>query len=434
MTNMSSNMKIGIYSVSSQSGRAFFAEMITSGYEVYGYARESEHGREFVDTVRRNGGLVLDRPENKNNEIKTFLPLTDRANVGHSLDELIASSDVIILALPSNYLQETSRVLKNAGVLNKRTPLILSSSRSFATPYMWSELGHMYPIVAFSTCPYSCKAPNSGTVYIKRRKRTWYASFEGSFSQRQFEAIKTLFPQVVFNTAPYTTTIGNIGAVFHPGTYLLNYNAIQRAKAEGKEFSFYIEGIYKRPEVGEHLEKIDQVRLQIADKLGAVTYGLASYENEDKWSELTAVLYDEQINATTDITALRKIRHDCLRSIGDTVPSAQHWLDYTYGVQRIIGEPLSEAIGRTPTYQKMSVPQSRYVTEDIPSSLVPLSAFAKRLDVDAAPIDEIIGLYEKHYGNNHMGEWRDLHEYSTEYLIDYLQGRYFEIIDNESRI
>lgn len=66
---------------------------------------------------------------------------------------------------------------------------------------------------------------------------------------------------------------------------------------------------------------------------------------------------------------LRQIRREFTKYLNNCIVSAAHWLDLTYGVKRIEGESLSDTIGRTPTYQSNSVPQLRYVEEDIPTGL-----------------------------------------------------------------
>jgi len=421
-------MRIGIYSVSSQSGRAYLADFLSKGYEVYGYARTSDHGRAFVDALTEKGGITLERPANSNKENNSFLAFRGESGVGHSLERLITFSDVIFIALPSNHLLEAVRILRDAGITQKRIPLITAPPRSFATPYLWKILGHMYPIVCFSTCPYSCKAPKPDVAYIKRRKRTWHASLEGSFKREQVEQIVSIFPQAVFNSSPVTTTLSNIGAVFHPATYLLNYEAIQQAQQRGETFSFYMDGIYKRKDVGAFLEKIDAIRLQIAQELNIKTFGMKDAPNEEEWERLTKELYDDSLLKENDLKKLHEVRHDILQEMGDAVVSAQHWLDYTYGVRRIKNESLSEAIGRTPTYQKMSVPQLRYVSEDIPSSLVPLAAFAKRLGIDSTPMDEMIKLSQQLFLVQPDETWRTLEEFSTQYLVDYLRGKFYECI------
>ncbi len=421
-------MRIGIYTVSSQSGRAFFADMIEKGHQVYGYARESSHGIEFVNTINKQKGIYLERPINKNNEKSKFISLGSNA-VGHDVEYLVSQSDIIIISHPSHYLTQTIKQLKDAGIEKKRIPIILSPSRTFAVPYLWNILGEKYPLVCFSTCPYSCKAPNSGTAYIKRRKRNWLVSLEGEFTKFNIEILERLFPQALFNHIPATTSIGNIGAVFHPSTYLLNHDDIVDAERQGKSYSFYMEGIANNAKVANHLEEIDQVRLKIADYLGLTTFGYKENPNEEKWAHMMSILRNKELKYSSNIDKLRLIRHDCLKEISTSIVSAQHWLDYTYGVERIPGESLQSAISRTPTYQKMSVPQKRYVEEDVPTGLVPLFEIANRFGIEAKPIKDIIDLFFIYCKKDDKNDWRDLREFSTDFIYKYLKGEFFRIID-----
>lgn len=421
-------MKIGIHTVSSQSGRSYFVDFIENGHQVYGYARDSEHGKSFVETINNQVGIFLERPDNMNMEMSHMVYLGVNA-VGHDINKLVEDKDFIIIAHPSNYLTQTITQLKNAGIIEKQIPIILSPSRTFAVPYLWKVLGEGYPFVCFSTCPYSCKAPNSGSVYIKRRKRNWVVSLEGKFRQRQIDMIEELFPQALFNHVPATTSIGNIGAVFHPGTYLLNLDDISKAKKENREYSFYIEGIASKENVASHIELVDQIRLKIASELRLNVFGLKENPNEDRWKLIMNHLREREIETDYDVDQLRRIRHEYLNEINDSITSAQHWLDYTYGVSRIPGENLQSAIARTPTYQKRSVPQIRYVEEDVPTGLVPLKSIAERLDIGVSPIQALIDLYIRNFGDGNCKEWRDLKEFSTEYIISYLTGKFFEVID-----
>jgi opine dehydrogenase len=419
-------MRIGIHTVSSQSGRAYLVDMLEKGCYVYGYARESAHGTSFVAAVNQQMGIYLERPEgNLNKEQSRLVPLGD-SSIGHDIDRLVNESDMIILAHPAHYLLETVIQLYEAGITKRRIPLILSPSRTFAVPYLWNVLGDLYPVVSFATCPYSCKAPDNGTVYIKRRKRNWLASLEGEFSKEQIIMLDKLFPQAIFNTLPATTSLGNIGAVFHPGTYLLNYEAIKRAESEGLEYSFYMEGIAHNPMVASHLEAIDQVRLRIAEYLGLEVFGLQDNPNEQRWFTLMTSLRNKEKELEGDIQQLRLLRHSYLNGINGAIVSAQHWLDYTYGVVRIEGENLQNAIARTPTYQKHSVPQLRYIEEDVPTGLVPLLAIAERFDIDATPIKQLITIYDRLYPNGNRSYRRDLEEFSTDFIFNYLTGKYFK--------
>ena len=420
-------MNIGINTVSSQSGRAYFADLKQRGYSVNGFAHDSSHGREFVNAINDLGGIFLDRPKNTNNEIKKFVNLGDNF-VGHDLQALVESSDYIILAQPSHYFVKTVRKLKECGLQELRIPIILSPSRSFSTPYIWKELGEMYPVVSFSTCPYSCKAPRPDTAFIKRRKRNWIASLEGAFTLSQIAELGQIFPQAIFNSRPITTTIGNIGTVFHPNTYLMNFKEIEKRKEENTVFSFYMDGIAARPEVGEILEKVDQMRLNIAYTLGFDVFGLEGNPREEEWATIMSGIRLSETH-TSSVIELRKIRHDGLQKMNYSIPSCQHWLDYTYGVERIAGESMSDAIRRTPTYQKNSVPQTRYVEEDVATGLIPLTYFAKRLGIETSTADKILALCDQLYPNRDRSNDRTLMEFSDKYLKDYLLGKYFTITD-----
>jgi len=398
--------------------------MITQDHAVYGYARTSQHGVDFVERVNRRGGVDLVRPEdNLNKEVSRFIPFRN-CQIGHKLKDLVDQSDLIIIAHPSQYLLTTIKGLKKAGIIKKRVPIVLSPPRTFAVPYLWNELGAGYPFVSFATCPYSCKAPKPGTVFIKRRKRNWIASLEGSFTLTQIKMLEDLFPQAIYNNVPATTSIGNIGAVLHPTPYLLNYKAIKQAEHDGKEYSYYMEGIAGNASVAETLEEIDQIRLKIAHTLGLKVFGLKEEPNEDEWGALTEKLRKEEMKCADDVEDLRLIRHDHLVVICHAITSVQHWLDYTYGVRRIRGESLQKAIGRTPTYQKNSVPQTRYVNEDVPTGIVPLLAIAKRLGIEARPLEKVLNIYHRHFKISNKTEWRDLEIFSTDFIVDYLVGKF----------
>lgn len=421
-------MVIGINTVSSQSGRAYCADFLSRKYSIQGYAHESSNGSQFVRSINSLGGIFLDRPANNNNEKKTFFNI-EPGIISHDLGRLLERSDYIILSEPSHYFVSSIKEMIAEGMdVKKRVPIILSPSRSFASPYLWKILGESYPIVSFSTCPYSCKAPRPDTAYIKRRKRNWQASLEGAFSISQIADLGQLFPQAIFNKMPMTTSIGNIGAVLHPTTYLLNFERIRSREKGNKPFSFYMEGIYEKPDVGEVLEAIDQMRLQIANKMGFSVFGLRENPRESEWKKImSAIRTNEAIGETID--DVRRIRREGLKELRHSITSCQHWLDYTYGVERKIGESLSEAIGRTGTYQKNSIPQLRYVIEDVATGLVPLTMMARRMGFDTSVADDILQICERFFPDRDKSNDRTLEEFSDEYLSDYLCGTFFSITD-----
>lgn len=414
-------MIIGIYGISSQSGRAFLADYINKGYTVIGYTRPTPHGVEVLDAIHKLNGLYLERPDNSNHEPSKFIDLGS-SSVTSNLTYMVNNADIIIVPLPSTAHQSAVTEMNEVGLWRRRVPVVLAPSRSFASPYLWKIVGEQYPFICFSTCPYSCKAPRPEVALIKRRKRTFVASLEGDINKKQVDMIRELFPQAALTTTPALTTLNNIGAVFHCATYMLNKDEIDRRQEAGEIFSFYMDGIAARPEVGKVLEEIDQVRLKIADALGIRTFGLKENPREDIWRKLTNALRALEEESADDIDILRRIRKEFTEFLDRCVISAPHWLDLTYGVVRDDKETLSEAIGRTPTYQKNSVPQLRYITEDIPTGLVAYEALAKILDIECSACTNIIDMYDKLTGSDVRSEGRNLEGFSKEYVIQYLKG------------
>lgn len=412
---------IGIYGLASQSGMAYFSDYANKGYRVVGYNRPSEHGTSVINSIRENNGVYLERPENSNHEQSKFIPLGDNL-VTNDLGTLVNNSDVIVIALPSTYQESAVVAMNEYGIVERRVPIILSPSRTFATPYLWKILGDGYPVVCFSTCPYSCKTPKIGTSLIKRRKRTWVASLEGNFNEDQRQILKALFPQAALTRIPALTSLNNVGGVFHCATYILNYDEIQRRKETGEIFSFYMDGIAARPEVGEVLYKIDQIRLSIAAKLGMSVFGLRENPREDVWRKLTNGLRALESENENDIEILRSIRKQFMQYLNNSVLSAPHWLDITYGVIRNPEESFSESIGRTPTYQRNSVPQLRYITEDVPTGLVPFEALAKRMGIECSIITKMIDRCDNILGYNSRECGRNLKDFTDEYIYSYLKG------------
>ena len=414
-------MIIGIYGISSQSGRAFLADYINKGYTVIGYTRPTPHGVEVLDTIHKLNGLYLERPDNSNHEPSMFIELGS-SSVTSDLTYMVNNADIIIVPLPSTAHVSAITEMNEVGLWRRRVPVVLAPSRSFASPYLWKIVGERYPFICFSTCPYSCKAPRPEVALIKRRKRTYVASLEGDINKKQVDMLRELFPQAALTTTPALTSLNNIGAVFHCATYMLNKEEIDRRQEAGEIFSFYMDGIAARPEVGKVLEEIDQVRLKIADALGIRTFGLKENPREDIWRKLTNALRALEEESADDIDILRRIRKEFTEFLDRCVISAPHWLDITYGVVRNDKETLSETIGRTPTYQKNSVPQLRYLTEDIPTGLVPFEALAKMLNIECGIVTEMINKYNEILGYDIRETGRNLREFTKEDLVRYLKG------------
>lgn len=415
------SLRIGIYGISGQSGKAYLADLLEKpGVRVYGYARPSENGRATVEAIHQQGGLELQRPPKTDEPTSRMIPLGE-STVGHDLDRLIEESDLILFTHPSVYHEETARQMQ-PGLSKRRVPLILSPSRTFATPYLWRILGDQYPIFSLQTCPYACKSYSPGSSYIKRRKTNWIAALEGDIPRWLRYALQDIFPQVIYSHVPATTSLGNIGAIFHPAPYVLNLEAIQAAAERGDAYSFYMQGIAGNPDVGRIVGEIDQIRLRLAKAAGCTVFGLEDEPREDDFlAALRRVSWLENNHDLSD-RDFRNQRRCQLQAVSHAVISAQLWLTYTYGVERLPGETLARAIGRTPNFQDRSYPQKRYADEDIPTGLVPLEALAQRLAIPHQAISDVIDRYHQITGHDFRASGRNLQGFETDFLLRYLRG------------
>lgn len=408
--------------MSGQSGTAYLADLLAAGVSVYGYARETPHGRQVVDALRRQGGIRVERPEHSIEPPSRFVPLVPGA-VGHDLARLLDVSEVLVLSHPAVYHEETARLLAPALLARRpRIPLVLSPSRTLATPYLWGILGDGYPIVSLQTCPMACKAFEPGSVYIKRRKRVFVGVLEGDVPDWLTAELGGLFPQAIFGTTPAAASLGNVGAVLHPATYLMNLEAIRAAARRGEAYSFYVDGLGHSAAVGSVVERVDQFRLDLARAVGVPVFGAATDPRDGEWQRLVAPLRDLPAPTRDNLFEVRRQRARLLGPLRDAVVSVPLWLEYTYGLDHAPGESVADAIARTPTFQDRSYPQARYADEDVPTGLVPFEALAQRFGIDAGPVTELVDLYERASGIDIRAMGRNLASWSTSWLHSYLRG------------
>ncbi|REJ36526.1 MAG: NADP transhydrogenase subunit alpha, partial [Bacillota bacterium] len=151
------------------------------------------------------------------------------------------------------------------------------------------------------------------------------------------------------------TSFDNVGAILHPGPTLLN---AARIESTGGDFDYYHEGV--SPSVAAVLEQLDAERLRVA------------------------------------------------RAYGVRAVSTRRWLRLAYGAD---GASLYEAIQNNPGYRGIQAPASlrhRYLTEDVPASLVPLAAFGRLAGLEMPVCSMLIQLAERVLGRDFTTAGRTL--------------------------
>ncbi|MCL6087040.1 MAG: NAD/NADP octopine/nopaline dehydrogenase family protein [Actinobacteria bacterium] len=154
------------------------------------------------------------------------------------------------------------------------------------------------------------------------------------------DLLNEAYSEFISATSVIETSFNNIGAVFHPAIAILNSSRIECTLGN---FQFYVEGVTKS--VAQILEAVDMERVEIAHALKC-----------------------------------------------KNVLSAMDWLTMAYNV---VEGSLFDGIHSNPGYAGIMAPQTinnRYITEDVPMSLVPISEFGKAAGVDTVAIDSLINL------------------------------------------
>jgi len=160
-------------------------------------------------------------------------------------------------------------------------------------------------------------------------------------------------PQFVPGDNVLKTSLDNIGAVFHPTISILN--AARMEDTHGA-FEYYVEGV--TPGVAAVLEAVDRERVAVARALG--------------------------IRALT----------------------AREWLYLAYDAA---GKTLLDAMRANPGYGGIKAPGHllhRYITEDVPASLVPIAAIGEMFGVQTPTIRAVITLASTIQGVDYWAEGR----------------------------
>jgi len=187
------------------------------------------------------------------------------------------------------------------------------------------------------TLIYASRANNPGQVRIFRIKNSIpVASIHAYHIPQVLKILRTAYPQFVPGDNIFKTSFDNIGAVFHPTLTVLNAGWIE----DDSDFQFYIQGC--TPSVGQALERVDAERVAVAEAIG--------------------------VRAMT----------------------AKQWLYLAYEAK---GRNLWEAMHDNPGYRGIMAPTSlrtRYLTEDVPMSLVPIASLGEMLGVPTPTIRAVI--------------------------------------------
>lgn len=220
---------------------------------------------------------------------------------------------------------------------------------------------------------YACRAEN-GVANISGLKKVMpIASMPSSDVDYIIDLLKDVYPQLIREKNVLSSSFNNLNSVLHPVAVLLSTAWIE---ATGGDFRFYYDSI--TPSIGKLIERVDAERVLVG------------------------------------------------KAFGVNVKSVMESLETYYGAS---GDNVYEMVRDVKGYEPIKSPpslNSRLITEDIPMGLVPLSEFAKLVEVETPIMNLMIDLASQLLDRDFREEGRTLislglENMSAEDLIEYVE-------------
>jgi opine dehydrogenase len=314
-------------------GKGMAAHLALMGFPITLYNRTPEN----IAAIKARGGIELKSFEGGPHGFGRLVDAT--SDIGTALQ----AADVIMVVVPSTahsdiatliapYVKDGQIIVLNPG----RTCGALEVSHIFREKGVQADV----TVAEAETLIYASRSDGPAQARIFGIKETVpIAALPATRTPQVLEALAPAYPQFIDGTSVLHTGLNNMGAIFHPALALLNVGRIETTLGE---FQFYIDGV--SPSVARVLEVLDRERVTVASSLG--------------------------IRART----------------------ALEWLQMAY---HATGDDLYEAIHNQPGYYGIQAPPTlnhRYITEDVPMSLVPIAALANSYGVSVRGMESIIRL------------------------------------------
>ncbi len=329
-------------------GKSMAAEMATRGFEVTLYNRTAEN----IEAIRLTGSIELTTEDGRR--------LTgDLARVTADLGEALTGADLIMVVIPANghravalgaapHLTDGQIVVLNPGRTGGALEFAQGLSEGGCT-------GH--PIICEAeTFLFAARSSGPAQARIFRTKYSVpVAALPAIHTEKALGVISQVYPQFIPALSVLHTSLNNMGAVFHPALTLLNAGWIESTHGD---FEFYMDGV--TPGTAKVLEALDRERVTVAAACG--------------------------IRAQT----------------------AREWLHRAYMAD---GDSLYEAMRANQGYRGIKAPnrlQHRYIFEEIPCSLIPMSELGRQYGVDTPTVHSLIHLATIIHGRDFWREGRTL--------------------------
>lgn len=270
--------------------------------------------------------------------------------------EALEGCDVVMVVVPAVAHRDIARVC--APHLTDGQTVVLNPGRMFGAlefEHALRTAGCEADVIVAEAQAllYACRATGPGQARILGTKNSIpVASIRAHLIPQVLEKLQPAFPVFVPGDTVLKTSLNNIGSVFHPALMLLNAAWVEASE----DFEFYHEGSSRS--VCEALEILDQERVAVAAAMG--------------------------IQAMT----------------------AREWLYFAYSAT---GKDLCQTMQANPGYRGIKAPRRlthRYITEDVPTSLVPLASLGAKFGQPTPTMTSLITMANVMNGEDYFATGR----------------------------
>lgn len=339
-------------------GLAMAGHLALMGYEV----RLFNRGEERLWGVKSSGGIEL------TGTITGFGPIKI---VTTNISEAIQGATFIMVVVPAvahQYMAENTAPYLQDGQIVVLHPGRTLGALEFRQVLNSKSVKADVIIAEAQTFIYASRAIGPAQVKIFGIKNSIpVASVRAHLIPLLINKLRSFYPNFVPGDNILKTSFDNIGSVFHPALCILNAGWIE----DDAEFQFYHEGATES--VVKVLEKVDEERIAVAEALG--------------------------------IQAIK----------------ARQWFYMAYSTA---GNTLFESMRKNPGYRGIMAPRTlkmRYLEEDVPCSLVPISSVGKMFKIPTPTIDSLIHIAsllnsKDYYSTGRTAERLGIHKMSLREL------------------
>jgi len=330
-------------------GMAMAAHLSIMGFKVNLYNRSPKR----LKGVKWHGGIQL------SGEISGFGKIEIATS---DIDEAIGNTDILMVVLPATghrFIAEQCAPYLKDGQIIILNPGRTGGALEFRKALIDCKTDKRIFLGETQTFIYASRSVSFASAHIFRIKNEVpLATLPAYWIPGVLSVIHEAFPQFAPGDNVLKTSLDNIGAVFHPALTVFNTSWIEKTKGN---FDFYLDGLSRSLSL--ILEEIDRERISVASALGI------------------------------------------------KVNSAREWL---YQVYNSHGNDLYEAIQRTFSYKGIKAPSQidhRYIWEDVPYSLVPISSIGNMFGIKTPTIDAAIHLSNILLKKNFFKEGRTVEKF-----------------------